>query len=102
MQNRKDQAYWQSVMQAQTESGLNKQTFCTERGIKPATFYYWQRRLRALEQDESEAGFGQVILRAERDVKAHELSLHLSSGSVVVRSPSLAALSQVLQALSDA
>ncbi|MEO0725380.1 MAG: hypothetical protein AAFZ63_12610, partial [Bacteroidota bacterium] len=85
--------YWSEVLSTQAASGLSKKAFCADRGINAATFYYWQRRLRTLAQDERQAVFEQLLPQKE-----HELSLQLSSGEVVVRSRSLAALSQVLQA----
>ncbi len=89
--------HWSEVLSTQAASGLNKKAFCAERGINPATFYYWQRRLQTLAQDEQQVGFEQLLPRGE-----HELSLQLSGGQIVVRSGSLVALSQVLQALLDA
>lgn len=89
--------HWSEVLSTQATSGLSKKAFCAERGINPATFYYWQRRLRTLTQDEQQEGFEQLLPQKE-----HELSLQLSGGGVVIRSGSLSALSQVLQALLDA
>ena len=97
MKNRLRQQHWSQVLSTQATSGLSKKAFCAEQGINPATFYYWQRRLQALEQDEQQAGFQQVLPQRE-----HELSVRLSGGEVVIRSRSLAALGQVLQALADA
>lgn len=89
--------YWSEVLSTQAASGLSKKAFCVDRGINAATFYYWQRRLRTLAQDERQAVFEQLLPQKE-----HELSLQLSGGEVIVRSRSLAALSQVLQALCNA
>lgn len=89
--------HWSEVLSTQAASGLSKKAFCVERGINAATFYYWQRRLRSLAQDEQQVGFEQLLPQKE-----HELSLQLSGGGVIVRSDSLVALSQVLQAVADA
>ena len=97
MGNELRRAHWSEVLSTQATSGLSKKAFCAEQGINPATFYYWQRRLTALEQDDEQAGFQRVLPQHE-----HELSLQLSGGEVIIRSRSLAALVQVLQALSDA
>ena len=89
--------HWSEVLSTQATSGLSKKAFCAERRINPATFYYWQRRLRTLTQDEQQEGFERLLPQGD-----HELSLQLSGGEVILRSRSLAALSQVLQALVDA
>lgn len=49
-------AKWSHLLVEQAGSGLTKKAFCTERGINPATFYYWQRRLR----EPAQAGFHRV------------------------------------------
>lgn len=97
MENPSRHEHWSEVLSAQAASGLTKKAFCAERGINAATFYYWQRRLQTLVQDERQAGFQQLLPQGE-----HELSLRLSGGEVVIRSRSLAALGQVLQAIGDA
>lgn len=97
MTNNSRHAYWSEVLSTQSASGLSKKAFCIERGINPATFYYWQRRLQGLSQEDEQAGFQRISPQHE-----HELSLRMASGEVIIRSRSLLALSQVLQALSDA
>jgi hypothetical protein len=97
MENRSRHDHWSEILSTQATSGLSKKAFCAERGINAATFYYWQRRLQALAQDEQQAGFQQLVPPGE-----HELSLRLSGGEVVIRSRSLAALGEVLQVLADA
>jgi len=97
MENGSRHDHWSEILSSQATSGLSKKAFCAERGINAATFYYWQRRLQALEQDDEQSGFQQLVPQGE-----HELSLRLSGGEVVIRSHSLAALGQVLQALGDA
>lgn len=84
-------------MKEQADSGLSKKAFCAERGIHTATFYYWQRRLQELSSQKESMGFRQVL-----PVHEHELSLQLCDGEVIMRSHSLKALGQVLQALADA
>ena len=34
-----------SLLSAQASSGLTKKAFFKSKGIKPATFYYWQKKL---------------------------------------------------------
>jgi transposase-like protein len=97
MKNTFRAAHWSDVFAKQAASGLSKKAFCARHAINPATFYYWQRRLQALDRDDEQAGFQQLLPQAE-----HELSLRISTGEVVIRSRSLAALGQVLQALADA
>ena len=97
MENKSRQAHWSEVLSTQAASGLSKKAFCAKHHINPATLYYWQRRLHTLAQDEQQVGFEQLLPQGE-----HELSLQLSGGEVVIRSRSLAALCQVLQALADA
>lgn len=97
MANQSLRDYWSEVLSTQAACGVSKKAFCAERGINPATFYYWQRRLRTLTKDEQQVGFEQLLPGGD-----HELSLQLSVGEVVIRSRSLAALGQVLQALVDA
>ena len=89
--------HWANILAKQSASGLSKKSFCVEQGINPATFYYWQRRLQMMEQEEGQSSFQQLLPQGE-----HELSLRLSSGEVVIHSRSLRALGRVLQALVDA
>ena len=89
--------HWADILEEQAASGLSKKAFCADRGINVATFYYWQRRLSELPSEEASMGFHEVL-----PVHEHELSLRLSGGEVLIRSRSLAALGQVLQALADA
>ncbi|MBS1605414.1 MAG: hypothetical protein JST42_22310 [Bacteroidetes bacterium] len=37
-------------------------SFCQERGIKEASFYYWQKKYREMNPDEQSAGFAAVEL----------------------------------------
>lgn len=58
------------LLREQAASGLSKQAFCAQHGIKPARFYYWQRRLReeAAEQT-GEAGFHAITLNRPATVE---------------------------------
>ncbi len=97
MDLRSRRQHWANILAEQSASGLSKKSFCVEQGINPGTFYYWQRRLQVMEQDEGQSGFQQLLPQGEQ-----ELSLRLSSGEVVIHSRSLRAMSRVLQALADA
>lgn len=37
---------WMPIFEAQAESGLNKEAWCTENGIKRWEFFKWQREIR--------------------------------------------------------
>ena len=52
---------WDTILREQADSGLTKKSFCEQRGLNAATFYYWQRRLRITEEENS-AGFHHVVL----------------------------------------
>ncbi|WP_020536411.1 IS66 family insertion sequence element accessory protein TnpA, partial [Lewinella cohaerens] len=58
---------WDAILSEQSRSGLTKKAFCEQRGLNPATFYYWQRRLRASD-DGSPAGFQRVILQEDHEL----------------------------------
>jgi len=34
------------ILERQKESGLSVKSFCTNEGIAPSTFFYWQKKLR--------------------------------------------------------
>ena len=34
------------IIEQQKESGLSVKVFCSNQGITPSTFYYWQRKIR--------------------------------------------------------
>jgi transposase-like protein len=48
------QSQWAEVMRERAESGEKIKAYCNRRGIRPNTYYYWQRKLReaAIERDE--------------------------------------------------
>jgi len=39
--------YWQQMLREWAKSGLSQADFCRQREIKPATFYWWKRKLLA-------------------------------------------------------
>ena len=87
------------LLAEQTTSGLSKQDFCTRHGIKLATFYYWQRRLRepAVEAP-APIGFQRVRLSSPTTVK-----VHLPSGlSVEVQGPNAASVAALVRAIDEA
>ena len=93
MSNQRLRQEWDKLLTEQSASGLSKKTFCEQRGLNPATFYYWQRRLRQ-PLEESTLGFQQVLVQQE-----HELTVCLSGVELVLRSPSVSTLGEVIKAL---
>lgn len=88
--------YWQQVLSAQQHSGLSKKDFCSDQGIKVATFYYWQRRLEEVQQD-NPPGFEQVYLSSK-----HEVELCIDGHRIQLYSPSCHTLGQLVKHLIDA
>lgn len=41
------EAYWREVIWDQAASGLSISAFCRERGVSPASFFDWRRKLAA-------------------------------------------------------
>ena len=56
---------WKEILADQVESGMNKSAYCSSKGIAPAKFYYWQRRLGMTEEP---AGFTQVVIEPRYSV----------------------------------
>jgi hypothetical protein len=76
-------------------SGLSKKDFLISRGINPATFYYWQKRLR----EDAPAGFIQV---AEAPSYA-EVEVYIENiGWLALRGKDPASLAQAVIALKSA
>ena len=71
---------WRELLDAQAQSQLGVRDFCAQRGLKPATFYVWRRRLRPV--PEPAATFVPV-----RVVAAPAIEIVLPAG-VLVRVPS--------------
>lgn len=46
------------------DSGQSVSSFCKERGIKEASFYYWQKKYREISPEEHTAGFAAVDVSA--------------------------------------
>lgn len=44
--------YWREVIRDQAASGLSIAAFCRERGVSPASFFDWRRKLAAGSGDE--------------------------------------------------
>lgn len=43
------QAYWEKHLQTWRESGKTQLAYCLDANLKPHTFWYWKRKLTALE-----------------------------------------------------
>ena len=57
----------EQLMSEQSASGQSKQDFCAARKINPATFYYWQKRLR--DKKKPDEGFRSVRIAASKTVE---------------------------------
>lgn len=89
------------LLEDQSKSGLSKKDFCIQRGIKPATFYYWQKKLgdSTDAMDDSPAIFHRLPIRVEE----HEVSLQLADGAWLnLRSSSIETLGSIVQSLIQA
>lgn len=85
-----------SLLSAQAASGLTKKDFLKSRGIHPATFYYWQKRLR----DNSAEGF--VEVKPAREPYAY-VDVHIDGlGWVALRSTDASSLAAAVIALKSA
>ncbi len=93
MEKTKRLQYWDQVLNEQSESGLSKKDFCSDRGIEQATFYYWQRRLQTTQVDQG-GGFDRLLPLLD-----HELSVCLAKGPIVLRSGSAQTLAAVIKEL---
>jgi hypothetical protein len=79
------------LMVAQSKSGQRKLDFCAKQQINPATFYYWQKRLREQETPIA-TGFTQVEVSPIRKIE-----VQLSSGQwLAIRSVDADLLAEVL------
>ena len=86
------------LLEEQAASGQSKKEFCLSRGITPATFYYWQRRLR-----EQDSGAGSDGFRALRLSAYKTIEVRLDDGRwLAVRSTDERELACVLKALCHA
>ena len=87
---------WDTILNEQADSGLTKKAFCEQRGLNPATFYYWQRRLR-ISDEQSTAGFQRI-----HPTREHELTVCFFRHEVTLRSSSAVTLAQVIKGVLDA
>lgn len=86
----------ESLLAKQASSGLTKKDFLKSRGINPATFYYWQKRLR---EDVPADGFIQVA----EPVSYTEVEVYIEHiGWLALRSRDSASLAQAVIALKSA
>ena len=53
------------LLERQKESGLSIKSFCSNEGIAPSSFYYWQRKLR---KEDSGGRFIPLLVRAPGSV----------------------------------
>ncbi len=87
--------YWQTVLSECERSGLTQAAFCRQQGIKPATFYWWKRRLTGDGEGGGNAGaqpisegkanrFVEVVMGGSLPGRGYEV---LVSGGRVIRLP---------------
>ena len=53
------------LLERQKESGLSVKSFCSNEGIAPSSFYYWQRKLR---KEDNGGRFIPLLVRAPGSV----------------------------------
>ncbi len=83
------------MLAQQASSGLSKKDFCKARGINPATFYYWQRKLQEGKEAPTDKGFERVHL-----VEEHEVEVQLANGHWLgLRSRSLETLAGLVRVM---
>lgn len=70
---------WIRRMQEWSASGLSKKRYCAENGIKEKTFYYYQRRIRAMAGEQMAANSS----RAEGGERTGTLIVRSSMPSIV-------------------
>ena len=66
------------IIERQKESGLSVKAFCSNEGLTPSTFYYWQRKIR------NEAGVNRFIPLV---VKSHLSRVNTISPEEAVQQP---------------
>jgi hypothetical protein len=90
MKNRWNLQIAEQLMSDQSASGQSKQDFCADRKINPATFYYWQKRLR--ESESPGVGFTPIKVSVTKTIE-----IQLASGQwLAVRSSDVDMLAEVL------
>jgi transposase-like protein len=51
-------AYWRTIIDKHTESGMSAAAFCKQHEINPQRFYFWRRRFH---RDPTSAGFIRLV-----------------------------------------
>ncbi len=69
------------LIEACYESGLSKKAFCKREGINPQVFYYWQKRYRQRNQDDS-SSFHPISIKPEASANA-PLEINYPNGVVI-------------------
>ncbi len=86
------------LLQEQSVSGQSKKEFCAARDIHPATFYYWQRRHKAMAEEPEAGGFSPLRLAGHKTIE-----VQLDGGRwLALRSTDERELALVLRALCHA
>lgn len=82
---------WQEAVASQAASGVKAAAFCRERGVAPAAFYRWRRRLRggpgAREGVGSVEGFVEMVSSAGPGGRGSGVALRLGDGLTVAVEP---------------
>ena len=66
------------LLERQKESGLSVRSFCSNEGIAPSTFYYWQKKLR---KEDSGGRFIPLLVRAPGSVACPASGQRLAPGA---------------------
>jgi hypothetical protein len=84
---------WEQTVREQEASGLKAAAFCRDRGVAPALFYPWRRRLRGgtagapAAGAESAAGFVEMVTGAGGGGRGSGVALRLGEGLTVAVEP---------------
>jgi hypothetical protein len=66
-----------SLLERQKESGLSVRGFCSNEGIAPSTFYYWQKKIR---KSTPGPGFIPMVVQTRRPAALDPTSHRLAGG----------------------
>lgn len=79
----KGRAYWQSHLQAWSQSGLTQTAYCSQQGISKSAFYNWKSKLKAETATVNDPPFVAVQVGAQPAYQMSELaklSIQLTNG----------------------
>lgn len=79
MATHKSSAHWQSVFQAQRESGLSIVRFCKFNNINISTYYAWRKKLAETQQAPNKKSHQLVPLFINEPTTSHASSLMIAT-----------------------